>query len=124
MKKAFWTICFTIMVVQMLTVEKAKGQWVTTCGLEENSIGSCKVQKIEGVRLGGADGYIVQYVLRDQSIYQWWLPDGTGTCWWKNTYFRPKAGEWKPVNAYCDGNGRTILRRIEGTILFVVYLDG
>ena len=96
---------------------------MTTCGVDTNSIGSCIVQMIESVRLGGTKGYIMQYVLRDQSVFQWWLPDGTGTCWWKNTYFRANAGEWIPVNAYCDGNDRTVLRRIEGTILFIVYLD-
>lgn len=98
-------------------------QWKSICGKDINNFQECDVKKFQDIQLGGVAGYVVQYK-RESSIAQWWIPDGTGTCWYKNTFFKENNGEWTPVNAYCDGEGRVILRRIDGTILFTMGLDG
>jgi hypothetical protein len=61
----------------------------------------------------------MQYKVSNGIIVQWWIPSGTGTCWYKDAYFRGIGQEWIPVNAYCDGTSNVVLRRIAGPVIFV-----
>ena len=92
--------------------------WKVLCGNNQQRLKTCIVSKIENVSLGGVPGYVTQYKAKGM-IAQWWIPSGTGTCWYKNTYFRGFGQEWIPVNAYCDGTSHVVVRRIDGPVVLV-----